>query len=96
MRAGGVALVWNHTIHNFITPIDTIEPDRIVGYIKCEIVNCWPLLILAVYLPSANHALEEFKECFDYLWALYDSLSADGFVILLSDSNGDLGNYLGD
>ena len=34
-------------------------------------------------LPSANHALEEFKECFDYLWALYDSLSADCFVILL-------------
>ena len=94
---GGVALIWNHTIHNFIAPIDTIESDRIVG-IKCEFVNCRPLFILAVYLPSANHALDEFKECFaiDYLWALYDSLSADGFVILLGDFNGDLGNSLGD
>ena len=64
--------------------------------IKCEFVNCRPLFILAVYLPSANHALEEFKECFDYLWALYDSLSADSFVILLGDFNGYLGNYLGD
>ena len=92
---GGVALIWNHTIDNFITPIDTVESDRIVG-IKCEFVNCGPLFILAVYFPSASHALEEFKECFDYLWALYDSLSADGFVILLGDFNGDLGNSLGD
>ena len=54
---GSVALIWNHTIDNFITPIDTIESDRIVG-IKCEFVNCRPLFILAVYLPSANYALE--------------------------------------
>ena len=92
---GGVALIWNHTIDNFITPMDTIESDRIVG-IKCEFVSCRPLFILAVYLPSASHALEQFKECFDYLWALYDSLSADGFAILLGDFNGDLGNSLGD
>ena len=91
----GVALIWNHTIENFIAPIDTIESDRIVG-IKCEFVNCRPLFILAVYLTSAYHALEEFKECFDYLWALYDSLSTDGFVILLGDFNGDLGNSSGD
>ena len=30
---GGVALIWNHTIDNFIsfTPIDTIGSDRILG-----------------------------------------------------------------
>ena len=54
------------------------------------------LFILAVYLPSSNHALEEFKECLNHLWAFYDSLSADGFVILLGDFNGDLGNSFGD
>ena len=57
---GGVALIWNHTIDNFITPIDTIESDHIVG-IKCEFVNCGPLFILAGYLPSANHALDDLK-----------------------------------
>ena len=92
---GGIALIWNHTIDNFITLIDTIESYRIVG-MKCEFVNCRPSFSLVVYLPSANHVLEEFKECFDYLWAWYDSLSADGFVILLGDFNGDLGNSLGD
>ena len=59
-------------------------------------MNCRPLLILAVYLPSANHAFEEFKECFDYLWALYDSLSADGIVTLLGDFNRGLGHSSGD
>ena len=92
---GGVALIWNNAIDNFVTPLDTIDSDRIVG-IKCTFANCRPLFILAVYLHSSNHALEEFKECLDYLWASYDSLSADGFVILLGDFNGDLGNSLGD
>ena len=53
------------------------------------------MFILALYLPSSNHALEEFKECLDYLWALYDLQSADGFVIPLGNFN-DLGNSLGD
>ena len=53
------------------------------------------MFISASYLPSSNHALEEFKECLDYLWALCDSLSADGFVILLGDFYGDMGNSLG-
>ena len=90
---GGVALIWNNAIGNFVTPLDTIDSDRIMG-IKCTFANCRPLFILAVYLSSRTHALEEFKECLDYLWALYDSLSA-GFVILLGDFNGDLGNSLG-
>ena len=49
---------------------------------------------LGVYLPSSNHTLDEFQECLDLLWALYESLSADGFVIVLGDVNGDFGNCL--
>ena len=75
----GVALIWNNAIDNFITALDTIDSDQIVD-IKCTFGNCRPLFILALYLPSSNHAFEEFKECLDYLWALYDSLSADSFV----------------
>ena len=78
---GSVELIWNNAIDNFVTPLDTTDSDRIVG-IKCAFAKCRSLFILAVYLPSSNHALEEFKERFDYLWALYDSLSADCFVIL--------------
>ena len=92
---GGVALIWNNAIDNFVTALDTSDSNRVVD-IKCAFANCRPLFILAVYLPSSNEALEEFKEFLNYLWALYDSLSADGFVILLGDFNGDLGNSLGD
>ena len=39
--------------------------------------------------------MDVFNECLDYLWALYDSLSAKGLVIIVRDLNGDLGNSLG-
>ena len=91
---GRVALLWKYSINDFVTPIKSIQSDRIVG-IKCEFSGCRPLFILAVYLPSSNHTLDEFQECLDLLWALYESLSADGFVIVLGDVNGDFGNYLG-
>ena len=77
-----------------VMTIKSIQSDRIVG-IKCEFSGCRPLFILGVYLPSSNHTLDEFQECLDLLWALYESLSADGFVIVLGDVNGDFGNCLG-
>ena len=91
---GGVALLWKYSINDFVTPIKSIQSDRIAG-IKCEFSGCRPLFILGVYLPSSNHTLDEFQECLDLLWALYESLSADGFVIVLGDVNGDFGNCLG-
>ena len=77
---GGVALLWKRTIDNFVTPLENIESDRIVG-IRCDFDNCDPLFILSVYLPSSNSTIDEFKEYLDFLWALYDSLSAKGHVL---------------
>ena len=91
---GGVALLWKYSINDFVTPIKSIQSDHIVG-IKCEFSGCRPLFILGVYLPSSNHTLDEFQECLDLRWALYESLSADGFVIVLGDINGDFGNCPG-
>ena len=34
---GGVALLWKYAISDFITPLETIDSDRIMG-IKCPIV----------------------------------------------------------
>ena len=63
--------------------------------LECEFPGHILLFILGVYLPSASHNLEEYGEYFDYLWALHDSLSSNGKVILMGDFNGDLGNSLG-
>ena len=47
-------------------------------------------------MPASNHCLQEFNEYLGYLRALYDSLSTEGFVIIMEDLSGDLGNSLGD
>ena len=56
--------------------------------IRCDFNNSVPLF-------TPNHNIDEYDECLDYLWALYDSLSAKGIVVAMGDFNGDLGNSLG-
>ena len=72
-----------------------MESDRIVG-IRCDFDNCDALFILSVYLPSSNSTNDEFKEYLEFLWALYDSLSDKGHVLVLGDFKGDQGDSLGD
>ena len=92
---GGVALFWKRSFDDFISPLKNINSDRIVR-IRCDFPYSTSLFILSVYLPSASHNITEFNEYFDHLWASYDSLSANWFVIVIGDFNGDLGNFLGD
>ena len=92
---GVVALLWKRTLDDYISPLENISSDRIVG-IQCSIPDKNLLFVLGVYLPSSNAKLEEFREYLDHLWALYGSLSARGYVLILGDLNGDLGNSLGD
>ena len=92
---GGVALLWRYSIDDFVTPMENIDSDRIVD-IKYELNGIKPLFILSVYLPSSSHTTEEYRECLDLLWSLCDSLSVDGYPIVLGDLNGDLGNSLGE
>ena len=92
---GGVALLWKVAIDDYISQLDNIKSDRIVG-IQCDFPGYELLFIVGVYLPLASHNLEEYCEYFDYLWALYDSFSSNCKVILMGDFNGDLGNSLGD
>ena len=92
---GGVALFWKHAFDDYITPLTNIHSDRIVG-IKCDFDNNSPLYILSVYLPTSSQKDIDFLEYFSHLWALYDSLSVKGYVILMGDFNGELGNSLGE
>ena len=54
--------------------------------------------ILGVYLPSSSLSTEVYGKYFNYMWALYDSLSSRGVVLIMGDFNGDLGTLykLGD
>ena len=64
--------------------------------IKCDFDNSSPLYILSVYLPTSSQKDIDFLKYINHLWALYDSLSVECYVILMEDFNGDLGNSLGE
>ena len=51
---GGVALLWNVAIDDYISPLDNIKSDGIVG-IQCEFPGHVLLLISGVYLPSLKN-----------------------------------------
>ena len=57
---GGVALLWKYSINDFVTPIKSIQSDRIVG-IKCEFSGCRPLFILGVICLQVIIHLTSFK-----------------------------------
>ena len=91
---GDVALVWRNGLNDFIKPVKGIDHDGIVA-IQCNFSLDYTLFIIAVYLPSTNHSIDEFNESIDFLWTIYDSLSEKGYVYVLGDFNADLGNSAG-
>ena len=91
---GGVAIFWGMCYNDYVEPLSGIDCDRIVG-IKCNFPNVLFFFILAVYLPSSNHDDEDFSEYLDLLWSLYDSLSTESLVVVMSDQNADMGNDIG-
>ena len=90
----GVALLWKILLDNYVSPLENIDSDRIVG-IQCDFPG-YDTYILGVYLPSSSLNTEVYDEYFDYMWALYESLSSRGIVLIMGDFNRDLGNSLGD
>ena len=94
---GGMALLWKCSINDLVTHLEGIISDRIVR-IRLDFPKCDPFFILGVYLPatSAKHTFDDYLEYWHYLWAIYDKLSSEGFLVILGDFNGDLGNSLGD
>ena len=79
-----MALVWRNRLNDFIKPVKGIDHDGIV-VIQCNFSLDYKLFIIAVYLPSTNHSIDEFNESIDFLWAIYDSLSEKGYVYVLGD-----------
>ena len=65
---GGVALLWKIPLDNYVSPLEDIDSDRIVG-IQCDFPGYDTLYILSVYLPSSSLNTEAYDEYFDYMWA---------------------------
>ena len=91
---GGVALLWKISLDNYVSSLEDIVSDH-VG-IQCDFPGYDTFYIIGVYLPSSSLNTEVYHEYFDYMWALYESLSSRAMVLIMGDFNGDLGNSLGD
>ena len=65
---GRVALLWKVAIDDYISPLDIIKSDRIVG-IECDFPGYELLFIVGVYLPSASLNLEEY--CISIIFGHY-------------------------
>ena len=89
---GGVGMLWK-TSHTSLSSNLPTGCDRIVGA-KFVLDSHEPLFILAVYFPSSNHSLDEFRETLDLLWSLYEYYCDQGITLVLGDFNRSLG-YLG-
>ena len=90
----GVALLQKISLDNYVSPLENID-SGIVG-IQCDFPEHDTLYILGFYLSSSSLNTEVYDEYFDYVWALYESLSSRWMVLIMAmgDFNGDLGNSL--
>ena len=71
---GVIALLWKISLDNYVSPLEDTDSDHIMG-IQCNFPGYDTLCILCVYLPSSSLNTEVYDEYFDYMWALYESLS---------------------
>ena len=67
-EGGGVGMLWKTSYTSLSSYLPT-DCDRIVGA-KFVLDSHEPLFILAMYFPSSNHSLDEFRETLDLLSAL--------------------------
>ena len=85
---GGVALLWKCSIDSRISALN-IDDDRMIG-LQYQISENTFIYVIEVYLPSANHSMEDFET---YLCKLQDILSmyADrGTLVVMGDFNAHL------
>ena len=80
---------------DLVKPLENIDSDRIVG-IRCDFNEKSPFLFSVYICPLRATVSRSLMNTLTISGHLYDSLSTEGFVIIMGDLNGDLGKSLGD
>ena len=88
-----MGLLWKDSFGDLISPLP-FDSDRIVE-IRYTCPDGDYLFFLAVYFPSSNHSMEEFRGTLDMLWAICDNYSVQGVVTVTGDFNCHLGHLCG-
>ena len=82
---GGVGIMYRKQLNCTVSPIDTIESDRIAG-IEIRSPTMAPLYIFCVYLPADNN-IRYFQEVLSELQAIVSFYCTEGNVICEGDFN---------
>jgi len=81
---GGVALLWHHSLDNFIESVP-IESDRLIAIRLC--LPDISVIIIQVYLPSSNLSIDTFKLEVDKLNDVCSTYGATNSIIVMGDFN---------
>ena len=81
---GGASILWHKSLDNFVETIE-VDSDRLVA-IKLVLSDV-SLVILQVYLPSANHTIEAFKETVDTMIDFCTTYSQSCNILIMGDFN---------
>lgn len=94
IRKGGVAIMWKADLDYCVTKMENIGTDRII-MIKISRMECQPLYIMNVYMPSTNTDIEGYKDVLSEVKLIYEYFCIRGLVIIAGDINGQLGPQAG-
>ena len=86
---GGVGLFLKNEYGDLITHLP-IDSDRIVSVqFSFQLIDMpVDIFIFSVHFPSTNYPIDEYKECFSLLWALFETYCDSGPIIILGNLNG--------
>ena len=85
---GGVALLWYKSLDKDVETIE-IDSDRLVAIRLC--LSSVSLVIIQVYLPSANHTVDAFKDVVDTLSDFCATHKAYSNIIVIDGFNASFG-----
>lgn len=91
---GGVAIMWNDNIRQYVRSIKTPEMDRMCAVEVC-LPSCNNISLFSVYLPHAACTIADYSEQLDNLEKLVCERKLHGDVIIMEDINAHFGKENG-
>ena len=87
---GGIGFIWRRQLDKDIEKLENVGNDRIIA-IKITTSKGLVLFIVAVYLPSTNSSIVEFRNTLDAMVDVIDQFYDQGIVIVMGDFNCHIG-----
>ena len=81
---GDVALLWHKSIDQYVQTLH-IDSDRLIAIQLC--LPCLSIVVIQVYMSSANHSIQTFKDVIDKLSDTIAIYKEESNIIVMGDFN---------